>query len=141
MAANCDNAVSDRYTTPDEAEAFFNDTGVDALAVAIGTAHGAYKVKPCLDIGRLKEIRARIDTPLVLHGGSGLSDDDFRNTIKNGISKINIFTDLCCAGERSMAESADKGFSYLDARSAKVKAISEAVANKINLFGSAGKAF
>lgn len=131
-----DNAVTDMYTTPEEALAFVDATGVDALAVAIGTAHGAYKTKPCLDIERLKAIRAKLDTPLVLHGGSGLSDDDFRNTIKYGIAKINIFTDLCIAGVNAM-----KTFdgAYLDIRNAKVAAIKEAVINKMQLFGSVGK--
>lgn len=73
-----DNELSDSYTTSQEAKEFVQETGVDALAIAIGTAHGAYKSKPNLDIERLKEIRRNLDTPLVLHGGSGLSDDDFR---------------------------------------------------------------
>ncbi len=135
-----DGMEADMYTTPDEADAYVKATGVDALAVAIGTAHGAYKTKPRLDIGRLKEIRARIDTPLVLHGGSGLSDDDFRNTIAAGIAKVNIFTDLCCAGERAMKAGLDKGLSYLDIRNLKVDEIKEAVKTKIRLFGCAGKA-
>lgn len=139
-AASGDNAVSDRYTTPEEAENFIAATGVDALAVAIGTAHGAYKSKPKLVIGRLREIRARVGTPLVLHGGSGLSDDDFRNTIREGIAKVNIFTDLCVAGAGAMAESTAAGLSYLEARSARVAAIKKAVMTKIELFGSAGKA-
>ena len=64
---------------------------MDVLAVAIGTAHGVYKTKPKMNLERLSKIRQKIDTPLVLHGGSGLSDDDFRNTIKYGIAKMNIF--------------------------------------------------
>lgn len=139
-AASCDNAVSDRYTTPEEAEQFLSATGVDALAVAIGTAHGAYKAKPCLDLERLKAIRAKVDTPLVLHGGSGLSDDDFRNTIKGGIAKVNIFTDLCLAGEKAMREALSSGKGYLDIRNAKVEAIREAVKTKIRLFGSGNQA-
>ena len=79
-----------------------------------------------------------VDTPLVLHGGSGLSDQDFRNTIANGISKVNIFTDLCLAGEKAMEE--NKGAGYLEIRRAKVQAIKEAVKTKIRLFGSCGKA-
>ncbi|MBQ2385013.1 MAG: class II fructose-bisphosphate aldolase, partial [Clostridia bacterium] len=85
--ADVEGDQDNNYTTPEEAKAFVEATGVDALAVAIGTAHGAYKHKPCLDLNRLAEIRSTIDTPLVLHGGSGLTDDDFRNTIKNGIAK------------------------------------------------------
>ena len=140
QAASGDNAVTDSYTTPQEAEDFINKTGVDALAIAIGTAHGAYKEKPCLDIGRLKEIRAKVDTPLVLHGGSGLSDDDFRNTIREGIAKVNIFTDLCLAGISAMEEGTAKGMGYLQIRDLKVSKIKEVVKEKIRLFGSENKA-
>lgn len=138
-AASCDNATSDRYTTVKEAKDFLDATGVDALAIAIGTAHGAYKAKPCLDINRLKEIRANVDTPLVLHGGSGLSDDDFRNTIKEGIAKVNIFTDLCVAGENAVKQAIDENKGYLEMRNMKVNAIKEAVKTKIKLFGSENK--
>lgn len=127
---------TDMYTTPEEAVAFVEATGVDALAVAIGTAHGTYKTTPKLDIGRLAAIRAQLDTPLVLHGGSGLTDDDFRSTIQNGVAKINIFTDLCEAGRIAAKESVG---SYLDMHAAKVLAMKQAVIEKLNLFGSAGK--
>ncbi|MBE6730645.1 MAG: class II fructose-bisphosphate aldolase [Ruminococcaceae bacterium] len=135
-----DNETNDMYTTPEEALDFIEKTGVDALAVAIGTAHGAYKTKPCLDIERLKAIRAKVDTPLVLHGGSGLSDDDFRTTIKEGISKVNIFTDLCLAGEKGVKEGLEKGVGYLETRNIKKNAIKEAVKAKMELFGCVGKA-
>ena len=135
-AANEDNLLTDMYTTPDEAESYLNATGVDALAIAIGSAHGVYKTKPMLNIPRLCEIRKRVDVPLVLHGGSGLSDDDFRNTIRNGIAKVNIFTDLCLAGSSAMKEASDNNISYLDARNLKVNAIKEAVKKKMILFGS-----
>ena len=135
-----DNETNDMYTTPEEALDFIEKTGVDALAVAIGTAHGAYKTKPCLDIERLKAIRAKVDTPLVLHGGSGLSDDDFRTTIKEGIAKVNIFTDLCLAGEKGVKEGLEKGVGYLETRNIKKNAIKEAVKAKIELFGCKGKA-
>lgn len=138
-AANGDNATSDRYTTVKEAEDFINATGVDALAIAIGTAHGAYKAKPCLDIERLREIRKKVATPLVLHGGSGLSDDDFRNTVKEGIAKVNIFTDLCVAGENAMQYSVKNNLSYLEARNKKVEYIKASVKEKIALFGSQNK--
>lgn len=138
-AANEDNLLTDMYTTPDEAESYLNATGVDALAIAIGSAHGVYKTKPMLNIPRLCEIRNRVDAPLVLHGGSGLSDDDFRNTIRNGIAKVNIFTDLCLAGSSAMKEASDNNISYLDARNLKVNAIKEAVKKKMILFGSDGR--
>ncbi len=134
-----DNETSDQYTTPAEAVEFVRETGVDALAIAIGTAHGAYKSKPKLDISRLKEIRAALDTPLVLHGGSGLSDDDFRNTIREGIAKVNIFTDLCVAGNTAMEQGLKEGLAYLDIRNRKVELIKQTVMNKIRLFGSDGK--
>ena len=139
-AVSCDNAVSDNYTTPEEAAEFISKTGVDALAVAIGTAHGAYKEKPCLDIERLQRICENVDTSLVLHGGSGLSDDDFKNTIKHGIAKINIFTDLCAAGAIGVKEAIMQDLSYHEMRNLKVARMKEAVKSKIHLFGSEGKA-
>ena len=131
---------NDHYTTPAEAQAYSEATGVDALAVAIGTAHGVYKTKPLLNLERLAAIRRTVDTPLVLHGGSGLSDDDFRNTIREGIAKINIFTDLCLAGTRAMQDALAQGQDYLTARNRKVEYIKQAVMTKMRLFGSVGKA-
>lgn len=139
-AASGDDTVSDLYTTPEEAAEFIEKTGVDALAISIGTAHGAYKQKPRLDLERLKQIRSKVDTPLVLHGGSGLSDDDFRNTIKYGIAKVNIFTDLCLAGIDGMNEGLNRDIPYLEIRNLKVEKIKAAVKTKIKLFGSANKA-
>lgn len=139
-AVNGDGADGDRYTTVAEAQNFLNATGVDALAIAIGTAHGAYKAKPRLDIERLKEIRAAVDTPLVLHGGSGLSDDDFRNTIREGIAKVNIFTDLCLAGEAAMRRAVSENLNYLEARNLTVSAVKAAVKEKLLLFGSQNRA-
>ena len=76
----------------------------------------------------------------MLHGGSGLSDDDFRNTVKYGIAKVNIFTDLLLAGISAMNEGLEKGLSYLEIRNLKVQKIKEAVKTKIRLFGSENKA-
>ena len=146
-AADGDDAKTDMYTTPAEAVAFQQATGVDALAVAIGTAHGVYKSKPNLNLARLAEIRAALDTPLVLHGGSGLSDDDFRNTIAGGIAKVNIHPDMCIAGSKAMETSlaaqsgrAYRTFDYLETRNARVAAIKAVIAEKIRLFGSSGRA-
>ncbi len=135
-----DEHLTDMYTTPEEAEEYVKATGVDALAVAIGTAHGVYKTKPQLNLDRLRKIRAKIDTPLVLHGGSGLSDDDFRNTIRDGIAKVNIFTDLCLAGDRAMKEGVESNIGYLETRKLKVETIKQAVMTKMRLFGSENKA-
>ena len=140
QASSGDEAAKDRYTTVQEAQEFLAATGVDALAIAIGTAHGAYKMKPELDLQRLREIRAAVDVPLVLHGGSGLSDDDFKNTVRDGIAKINIFTDMCVAGSQASARALAEGKDYLEMRNARVAAIKETVMNKMRLFGSVGKA-
>lgn len=136
-AINGDDAASDMYTTPEEAVNFIEKTGVDALAIAIGTAHGVYKSTPKLDIERLKQIRKVTDTPLVLHGGSGLPEADLKATIREGIAKLNIFTDLYIAGLRVINEG---GTDYHQVRTKKVEAIRQVVRNKITLFGSEGKA-
>ena len=134
-----DNDQTDLYTKVSEATDYLASTGVDALAISIGTAHGAYKSKPKLDLQRLSEISAAVDVPLVLHGGSGLTDDDFRNSIACGISKVNIFTDMCLAGNRAMAKGLAEGKAYLDIRNMKVDEIKEEVKKKMLLFGCDGK--
>lgn len=83
-----------RLTEPKEVEEFVEKTGVDALAISIGTAHGVYKSAPVLDIKRLAEIMAVTDVPLVLHGGSGTPEDQLTQAIKGGITKLNIYADL-----------------------------------------------
>ncbi len=135
-----DNDAHDLYTKVEEALDYAGQTGVDALAVSIGTAHGAYKSRPKLDLVRLHEIHNALEIPLVLHGGSGLSDDDFRNSIANGISKVNIFTDLCLAGNRAMREGLEEDLAYLDIRNRKVALMKEEVKKKMLVFGCAGKA-
>ena len=88
------NDPSAYFTDPLQAKDFVIRTGADALAIAVGNAHGAYKFPPKLDFDRIQTIRDTVHTPLVLHGGSGLSADDFRRAIECGISKINVFTDI-----------------------------------------------
>lgn len=139
-AAQGEESLENMYTTVAEAKEYLENTGVDALAVAIGSAHGVYKKKPKLNVERLKEIADAVSVPLVLHGGSGLSDDDFKNTIREGIAKVNIFTDLCLAGERAMKDGAEKKLGYLETRNLKVEYIKEAVKHKMSLFGSVNKA-
>lgn len=140
QADSSDDSKTDLYTTVEEATSYLNATGVDALAISIGTAHGAYKQKPKLDLDRLSSIRKATDTPLVLHGGSGLTDDDFKNCILGGIAKVNIFTDLCLAGSLACRDALDKNLAYLDMRNLKVEYIKNEVKKKIQLFGSVGKA-
>ena len=139
-AATGDNGVIDRYTTVKEAVDFAAATGVDALAVAIGTAHGKYKIPPKLDFTRLTEIANAVDVPLVLHGGSGVSPADFKKAVACGISKINIFTDLLTAAEEGMKAAFAAGKDYLSAKKAAEEAIFVATKEKMKLFGSAGRA-
>lgn len=82
------------YTNPQQAVEFIEKTGIDSLAIAIGTAHGLYKSDPKLDFDRLSEIRSIVDIPLVLHGASGVPDKDVRECIKRGICKVNVATEL-----------------------------------------------
>ena len=84
-------------TDPDEALDFVQKTGIDALAAAIGTAHGFYKQAPVLNIGRLKKIAELTDLPIVLHGGSGTPNDQVIEAINNGITKVNICTEFLAA--------------------------------------------
>ena len=80
------------YTDPDIAAKFVTETGVDALACSFGTVHGIYKSAPRLDIDRIARIRKATGVPVVMHGGSGISDEDFRKCIENGVRKINFYT-------------------------------------------------
>ena len=125
------------YTDVSQARDFAARTGVDALAVAVGTAHGAYKLPPKLDFQRIRELAAAIPTPLVLHGGSGLSDDDFRQAIACGISKINIFTDLNVAYAQGCRQALDSGKRCMtDMVEQQVAAVRDATIAKMLLFGS-----
>lgn len=125
------------YTQPEQAKDFTDRTGVDALAIAVGTAHGAYKLPPKLDFDRIRQIASTIDTFLVLHGGSGLSDDDFHRAIREGISKVNIFTDINHAGARAAYETYAAGKELVtDQQPAMVEAIKQATMEKMRLFNS-----
>ena len=135
-----DDGMESMYTVVEQVNDFIDRADIDALAVAIGTAHGVYKTKPKLDINRLAQIYAISKKPLVLHGGSGLSDDDFRNTIKNGIRKINICTEMCNAEYKAYADAFSAGRSFEQALIDAKEAVKNVVKNKMILFESAGKA-
>ena len=116
--------AEDVYTDPDMAKDFVERTGVDALAIAVGNAHGAYKLPPKLDFERIRTIANTIDVPLVLHGGSGLTDNDFRQAIKEGISKVNIFTDINVAAvEAEFRKFSDMNKGIIDLIPAAVEAV------------------
>ena len=92
------------YTDPDEAVAFCRETGIDALAPSFGTAHGIYKSKPVLDLDRVKVISEKTGLPLVMHGGSGVSPEDYRTGIRNGLRKINYYSYMSQAGTQAVKE-------------------------------------
>ena len=132
---------SDYYTDPSVAEDFVAATGVDALAVAVGNAHGDYKFPPKLDFDRISTIAEKTGVPLVLHGGSGLSDDDFREAVKRGVCKVNIFTDLEKAGKAGAEKAIQEGIPSLTRMIPyEIEAMKKVVEEKIRLFGSEGKA-
>ena len=137
--AGCEGAA-DALTDPAEAKYFAEQTGVDALAVAIGTAHGAYKSKPCLDFERLKKIREAVAVPLVLHGGSGLSEEDFKKTIEYGIAKVNIFTDVNQAAAKAAHDNYKEGMGMTDLVQSIRDAVQTATENKMRIFGSCNRA-
>jgi fructose-bisphosphate aldolase class II/tagatose 1,6-diphosphate aldolase GatY/KbaY len=95
------------FTTPEEARTFVQATGVDFLAIAIGSAHGFYKKPPLLDYERLAAIRAAVDVPLVLHGSSGLADEQLKMAIERGICKINFATEIKDTFMRTLKRSLD----------------------------------
>lgn len=101
-------SASDSYTDPDTAKDFVDRTAVDALAVVFGTAHGIYKIKPVLDLDRIALIKEKVNIPLVMHGGSGVSDEEFRAAIKNGIRKINYYTYMAVDGANAVIRLLDK---------------------------------
>lgn len=131
---------SDYFTDPDTAADFTARTGIDALAVAVGNAHGDYKFPPKLDFERIETIAGCTGLPLVLHGGSGLADDDFRTAVRKGICKINIFTDIDKAGRSGIEEGLAAGAkSMMGLIPYEIEAMKRVVRNKMELFGSTGQ--
>ena len=138
-----DGGEGDPYTDPQEAAEFVKRTGVDSLAVAIGTAHGVYKGEPKLDLDRLSEIRKVVDIPLVLHGTSGVPDETVKECVKRGICKVNYATDLRIAFSKGvkavMAENPDV-FDPKKYNAAGREEVKKYVMQKILVVGSCGKA-
>lgn len=131
----------DYFTDPDTAVDYVKRTGVDSLAVAVGNAHGDYAFPPKLDFDRIQIISEKTNLPLVLHGGSGLADADFKNAVRLGVSKINIFTDIDKAGKAGVEAGIAAGErTMMGLIPYEIKAMKEVVAEKIKLFGSEGRA-
>ena len=129
--------VSDEsiYTDPAQAEQFVNETGIDALACAFGTVHGFYVKEPKLDFVRLGEIKKRVNVPLVMHGGSGVSHEDYKKVIDLGIRKINYYTYMAKAGGIAVSELKGTNL-YHDFEVAAIKAMKEDVKTAINVFAN-----
>ena len=126
----------DYYTDPAEAKAFCAETGVDALAIAFGTAHGFYTSQPKLDFNVVKSVANATGLPLVMHGGSGVSDEGFKSAIANGIRKINYYSYMSKAGyEAAKSLIMEGSTSYLhDVEFAAMKAMKEDVKKAIRVF-------
>ncbi|TCK92418.1 fructose-bisphosphate aldolase [Natranaerovirga hydrolytica] len=138
--------VSDKdatMTDPNEAIEFVKATNVDYLAIAIGTAHGMYKGKPELDFDRLNTIKKSLNMPIVLHGASGISEEDIKKAVSLGVNKINIDTELRLAFQKTMHKLIQDNPDVYDPRKMlkpTTLAIKEVVKGKIKMFGSCGKA-
>lgn len=134
------------YTDVAQAREFVEETGIDALAVAIGNTHGKYKGAPKLDFARLSAIEEAVREPLVLHGGSGLSEEDFRRAVSLGICKINFFTGMSQAAMHSLQhasqspDAASKYNYYLMMMAKMQQAVADTVCEQMRIFGSSGQA-
>lgn len=133
-----DKTPVSKLTDPDEAVRFVEETGIDSLAASIGTAHGFYTEAPKIDFERIDEIHRRTGIPLVMHGGSGVSEEDYAIAIGKGIRKINYFSYMAKAGVEGVKKLiADKDVKYFHEISvAAMKAMEKDVENAINLFHS-----
>jgi ketose-bisphosphate aldolase len=129
-------AKGEGLTDPDQAASFARQTGCDVLAVAVGTAHGEYSGTPRVDLERLARIRAATDVPLAVHGGSGLTDEQFLSLREGGVCKVNIGTDLRLAAKDAMAEIAGRPETrYFQLRRAAQAAAAKRAVHYLNLLG------
>lgn len=131
------------FTDPDEAVRFVNETGVDSLAIAVGTAHGVYKGEPKLDFDRIKIIKEKTNMPLVLHGSSGVPYESLEKAVSLGINKINIDTDIRAAFAQAVKDFLKENPDNIDPRKilgpARIS-MKEVVMEKMKVFGSVGRA-
>ncbi|MBW5377410.1 ketose-bisphosphate aldolase [Brachyspira pilosicoli] len=127
-----------KYTDPNQAAEFIERTQCDSLAVAIGNQHGVYTSEPQINFDVLEKVSKVVSVPLVLHGASGIGDEDIKKAISLGISKINIHTELCQAAMQAIVKNQDK--SFLELERAVRQAVKERAMEKIILFGTNKKA-
>lgn len=121
------------YTDPEAAAEFVENTGIDALACAFGTAHGIYLKQPKLDFERVKKIKSMINVPIVMHGGSGVSNEDYKKVISCGVRKINYYTYMAKAGGEAVDKMADRTF-FHDIAAAAEEGMKENVKAAIRVF-------
>jgi fructose-bisphosphate aldolase class II len=130
------DGVPTDYTTVEEAKKYVDGTGVAALAVAVGTAHGRYKQAPVLQIERIKAIKDEVKIPLVLHGGSGVPDDQIKLAVQAGIRKINFGTDLCYSFLDSVFNVDRKIYAIDLFMKEPIQAVKDFAVSKIQLLGA-----
>ena len=135
-AKSGEQKAEDLYTDPELAKRFVEDTGIDALACSFGTAHGIYKVKPKLDFERIEKIKSLINLPLVMHGGSGVSPEDYKKAIARGVRKINYYSYMSNAGTKAAKEmlAKEEVTFYHDVAMTAQKAMEADVAKAMNVF-------
>lgn len=121
------------YTDPEAAAEFVENTGIDALACAFGTAHGIYLKQPKLDFERVRKIKSMINVPIVMHGGSGVSNEDYKKVISCGVRKINYYTYMAKAGGEAVDKMADRTF-FHDIAAAAEQGMKENVKAAIRVF-------
>lgn len=134
--------ISAMYTDTQDAKKFYEETGVDALAIGIGNAHGVYKGSPNLNFDVLKDVNRNVNVPLVLHGGSGISDDDFRKSVTLGMRKINIATATFMSVAKNVKALCDKSdtVDYFKLHEAEIEGAYLNVKRHIKVFGTDNKA-
>ena len=118
------------YTEPETAKKFAEETGVDAIACAFGTVHGLYIHEPKLDFDRLSQIHSSVNVPLVMHGGSGVSVEDYKKVIERGIRKVNYYTYMAKAGSAGVLNNDDNTYFHdmvVAARNAMKKDVKESI--------------
>ena len=135
------NSGSDHFTRPDDAVRFVKETDVDALAISVGTIHGLHAGTFDIDFDRILKIRDTVETPLVLHGCSGLSDSDFKKIVKCGITKINYYANLLLEATDKAKELANSGedINYMELNYEVMQVFKNAVKIKMDVFGSSGR--
>jgi fructose-bisphosphate aldolase class II len=134
-------ASEELFTDPNEAVEFVKRTGVDCLAVSVGNVHGLYRGEPKIDFERIRRIHELVNVPLVLHGGSGISDQDFRRAIECGMAKVNIYTDMQIRARNKILEcfaNMKERTTYIDLMHGAREGVKEEVEHKMEVFGSEG---